>query len=249
MQNVLLKIAFDGTRYHGYQVQKNALSICEVIQDAMEKVLGERCDVKGSSRTDTGVHANGFCLSFIMKKDIPSRKIPLALNAHLPKDIRIMKAMYVEDDFHARYASTAKRYIYRIRNHSIDSPINGRYECRVSTPLDVEKMQHAAKHLVGKHDFTSFMSLGNKPIDTVREIYSFTVIKENENIIFTVTANGYLYNMVRIMIGTLVEIGASRMDKDEIPKILQSKDRSKAGDTLAAKGLFLDKVFYEGIDI
>ena len=244
MQNTLLTMAFNGKHYHGYQVQKNAITICEVLQKAIQKVYGEKLDIKGCSRTDSGVHANGYCVNFFASKNIPEKKIPLALNAHLPYDIRVLSAKYVDEDFHARYSSIAKRYVYKIRNSSIASPFTDDFEYRVGYKLDVEKMEYASKHFIGKHDFAGFMSDGSDIEDTVREVYDFTVVKENDLILFTVTANGYLYNMVRIMVGTLIEVGSNRMDRDYIKEILIAKNRKLAGDTISAKGLFLDKVFY-----
>ncbi|MEG2769881.1 MAG: tRNA pseudouridine(38-40) synthase TruA, partial [Oscillospiraceae bacterium] len=240
---------FDGTAYHGFQMQQNALSICQVVQDAIEKVLGVRQDIKPCSRTDTGVHANGFCFSMFMEKNIPCEKLPLALNVYLPRDIRVLKAEKVADDFHARYSSLGKRYIYKVKIANIDTPFDDKYVYRMYKPLDVKAMEQSAKFLVGSHDFASFMSAGSKIVDSVREIYRFTVCQKDDIIYFTVSANGFLYNQMRIMVGTLIEVGTHRMEIAKVGEILCGKNRSLAGDKIPAKGLFLDKVFYNTKDI
>lgn len=242
--NVLVTLAFDGTNYHGFQVQKNGQSICQAFQDGLEKVFGIRSDVKGCSRTDSGVHALGFRLNFHIQTKIPLEKIPLALNQVLPPDIRVIKAEQVAEEFHARYSAHSKEYLYRIRNSNIDSPFDKPYYWRCTYPLNIEKMQQAAQLLVGTHDFAAFMSAGSKIINTVRTIYRFDVTKEEDMLYCTVNANGYLYNMVRIMCGTLVEIGMGKLPIEQIRTALQSKQRKDAGITLPPQGLFLNQVYY-----
>lgn len=248
-QNFLLFIAYKGTAYHGFQVQKNSLTVCEVFQDALQAVLGQRPDVKGCSRTDAGVHALEFGISFAADTRLAPGRLVLALNAHLPADVRALRGYCVPQGFHARYAAHTKTYHYRIRNSAVDSPFDGEYCCKIAQPqpLDIAAMNRAAALLVGKHDFMAFCSAGSKVAesgDTVRTITSCEVLRQGDCITIAVTADGYLYNMVRILAGTLVQVGAGKMQPDEMPGILQSRDRAKAGPTLPAKGLFLVKVDY-----
>ncbi|MDO5603470.1 MAG: tRNA pseudouridine(38-40) synthase TruA, partial [Oscillospiraceae bacterium] len=218
----------------------------EVLQDAMQKTLGERPDVKGCSRTDAGVHASGFCLSFFTKSHIPLLRLPLALNDSLPPDIRVFAAREVPENFHARYDADGKEYRYRIRTGSIDSPFDAPYTWRVNGKPDREKMQRAADACLGAHDFRSFMSRGSGAgEDTVRRVDFFQVEKEENVLTITIRADGYLYNMVRILVGTLVEIGMGRLPEDSMGRILKARDRAAAGPTAPAKGLCLTKVFYK----
>lgn len=244
MQHFLLTLAFKGTQYHGFQVQQNALSICTVLQNAMETVFGTRPDVKGSSRTDAGVHALGYGVSFFAPKPIAALKLPLALNRFLPADIKVQAAREVPQGFHARYSAVSKEYIYRIRNSAIESPFDADTAWRFSAPLDADAMAAAAQLAVGTHNFAAFMSAGSKIEDTVRTVHFFTVRREGDNITCHISADGYLYNMVRILVGTLVEAGLHRMRPEQMTQIIAGEDRAAAGDTTPAKGLFLYKVNY-----
>ena len=246
--NFLLTLAYDGTNYCGFQVQPNGRSVAAVFQDALEAVLGTRPDIKGCSRTDAGVHALGFRLNFHADTRIPPEKLPLALNQHLPPDIRVLAARVVPEDFHARYAAHTKTYLYRIHNSPIDSPFDEKYYTRVPRRLDTAKMNTAARRFVGKHDFLALCAAGSSAAahgDTVRTITACAVARHGDEVEITVTADGYLYNMVRILAGTLCEVGAGRMQPEAIPGILASRDRHKAGPTLPAKGLFLKSVEYD----
>ena len=211
-------------------------------------MLGSRPDIKGCSRTDAGVHALGFKLNFHADTRIPAAKLPLALNQHLPPEIRVLDAQVVPEDFHARYAAHTKTYLYRIHNHPIDSPFDAAYYTRVPRHLDEARMQAAAQQFVGRHDFLALCAAGSSAAahgDTVRTITDCHVTRKGDEIDIEVTADGYLYNMVRILAGTLCEAGAGRLDPAEIPAILESRDRSRAGPTLPAKGLFLKCVEYD----
>ena len=248
MQNFLLTLAYDGTNYCGFQVQPNGRSVAQTFQDALQAVRGSRPDIKGCSRTDAGVHALGFKLNFHADTRIPAAKLPLALNQHLPPDIRVLDAQVVPEDFHARYAAHTKTYLYRIHNHPIDSPFDAAYYTRVPRHLDEARMQAAAQQFVGRHDFLALCAAGSSAAahgDTVRTITDCHVTRKGDEIDIEVTADGYLYNMVRILAGTLCEAGAGRLDPAEIPAILESRDRSRAGPTLPAKGLFLKCVEYD----
>ena len=242
--NFLMEMAFLGTAYHGFQVQKNAVAVCEVLQDAMEKVFGSRPPVKGCSRTDAGVHARRYCVSFRQETEVPLKKMPLAINQHLPHDIRINWVRAVPEDFHARYSAVGKEYEYVYRNSGVDDPFRAGQYYRVYPHLDEKAMQAAGDVLVGKHDFLAFMSAGSDIEDTVRTITSLRVVRQEDCVSIYVAADGFLYNMVRIIAGTLLLAGQNKLEAAGMEKILLSKNRANAGDTMPAKGLFLNKVFY-----
>ena len=247
MQNFLLTLAYDGTNYCGFQVQPNGRSVAQTFQDALQAVLGSRPDIKGCSRTDAGVHALGFKLNFHADTRIPAAKLPLALNQHLPPDIRVLDAQVVPEDFHARYAAHTKTYLYRIHNHPIDSPFDAAYYTGcpgIWTKPECRRRRSSSC----RHDFLALCAAGSSTAahgDTVRTITDCHVTRKGDEIDIEVTADGYLYNMVRILAGTLCEAGAGRLDPAEIPAILESRDRSRAGPTLPAKGLFLKCVEYD----
>lgn len=243
----LLWIAYKGTNYGGFQVQPNAPTVCAAVQDAMQRVLGCRPDVKGCSRTDAGVHARRFALSFCYTGRVPVDKMVQAFNAYLPPDIRALEVQPVPEDFHARYAAHAKTYCYYILNAWVDDPFTFDTCYRVGAPLDVSAMQAAADRFVGTHDFLALCASGSSVAargDTVRTITRCTVEKTGKMVVITVTADGYLYNMARILAGTLVEAGLHKRTPDSIPALLASRDRRQAGQTLPAKGLFLEDVEY-----
>lgn len=243
--HVCITLQFNGTRYHGFQVQQNALSVCEVLQNAMERLYGARPPVKGCSRTDAGVHALAYCVSYAQSKPIDPFRLPLALNRFLPPDIRVLAAREVPQGFHARYSATRKEYQYRLHNSAVDDVFARDTSWRLATPLDLPAMQEAAQLLCGTNDYAAFMSAGSKIEDTVRTVFFFTLEKNGCDITFHICADGYLYNMVRILVGTLVEVGAHRMTVQGARAVLESKNRANAGDTAPAKGLFLYRVHYD----
>ena len=246
----LLWISYKGTNYAGFQVQPNAPTVCAVLQDAMQAALGQRPDVKGCSRTDAGVHARRFALSFCYTGKVPMEKFVPALNAHLPPDIRALAVQPVADDFHARYAAHAKTYYYYILNARVDDPFTFDTCYRVAAPLDLAAMQAAAQQFVGTHDFAALCASGSSAAahgDTARTITECNVVQSGNHFVISVTADGYLYNMVRILAGTLVEAGLHKRAPESIPALLASRDRRQAGQTLPAKGLFLEKVEYPGL--
>lgn len=250
--NILVTLSYKGTAYHGFQVQKNGVTVAQVFQDALEGLLGCRPDIKGCGRTDAGVHALKYALNFHAETAIPMEKLPLALNFRLPPDIRVRKAQIVPEDFHARYSAHQKTYCYRIWNTMVESPFEEPYTHRVPQPLDMEAMALAARMLEGTHDFLPFCSAGSSVAekgDTVRTLSACRVERQEERVSFTFTADGYLYNMVRILSGTLVEVGLGRMKPEDIPAIFEKKDRALAGPTLPAKGLFMVGVEYPGITL
>lgn len=245
--NILLDISYDGTNFCGFQVQKNGVSVCETLQNALEALFGARPDVKGCGRTDAGVHALHYALNFWAETSIPVEKLPLALNRHLPDAVRVNAARRVPEEFHARYSAHTKTYVYRIWNSPVESPFEAAYHHRISAPLDAAAMDAAAAGFVGTHDFLSLCSAGSSVAakgDTVRTITACKAQRQGPLVTVTVTADGYLYNMVRILAGTLAEAGRGALEPDAVPAILAGRDRSLAGPTLPAKGLFLKQVDY-----
>ena len=247
MKNFKFIISYDGSRYFGWERQPGRDTIQGKLEAVLTRMCGTDVQVIGAGRTDAGVHALGFMLNFHADTRIPAAKLPLALNQHLPPDIRVLAARVVPEDFHARYAAHTKTYLYRIHNHPIDSPFDAAYYTRMPKHLDEVRMQAAAQQFVGTHDFLALCAAGSSAAahgDTVRTITDCHVTRRGDEIDIEVTADGYLYNMVRILAGTLCEVGAGRMQPEQIPGILAGCDRSQAGPTLPAKGLFLKCVEY-----
>lgn len=244
MRNLLLEISYNGKNYHGWQVQSNAVTVQEKLQDAIECVFGERCDVKGCSRTDSGVHANSFYCNFKTEKGIVSEKIPEALNANLPNDISVKFCKEVSADFHARYDCKGKEYVYKIWNGKSRNPFLDKLCLYYKHKIDVELINKEAKDFIGKYDFSAFCSAGSSVEDKVREIYSFDVVRKGEEVLFIVKGNGFLYNMVRIMVGTLLDISSGKIEPGMIGEIIQSCNRNNAGFTVSPEGLYLNEVYY-----
>lgn len=244
MKRVLLKISYLGTAYHGWQVQPNGITVQEEMQNALEKMYKVRPNLTGCSRTDAGVHANEFYCHFDTNLDINERGIVLGLNALLPSDISVLDAKYVENDFHARYNAKGKNYIYRIYNSEIKNPFLADRTLHIARELDIEKMNEFCKRICGKHDFYGFSSSGRSVTDTIRTITECSVSKEGKEVILSVTADGFLYNMVRIITGTAIAVSDGLIDPKDTESIILSKDRDKAGATVAPWGLYLNKVFY-----
>ena len=241
MRNLLLTISYLGTRYHGFQVQDNAITVAEVLQDAMEKVMGSRDDIKGCSRTDSGVHAEEFCVSVKTECRIPCE--------NLPPDVSVKACREVPEDFHARYNSRGKRYEYRIHNAVYKDAFHYKSVLEHAYPLDVEMLNREAKDFIGTHDFSSFCAAKTSVTDMVRTIYDCGVYRQGEQVTFYVEGDGFLYNMVRIMVGTILAIGAGTIPRGSIPAIIEAKNRSRAGATAPAWGLYLCKVFYDENDL
>lgn len=242
---ILVKIAYDGTNYHGFQIQDDVVTVFGVFQEALLKILGHSTDIKGCSRTDSGVHAKCYYLSFETEKQLNIPRLPLALNANLPWDIRVLEARQVNDGFHARYDCKGKEYTYYIRNSHIDDPFTDKYYWRVPVILDADKMNEAAQYYVGSHDFRSFMAAKSKITDCNRTVYSASVERKGDMVIFKISADGYLYNMVRIMVGTLVNVGKGIWPAEKVEEIISACNREVAGSTAPAQGLFLTDVFYD----
>lgn len=245
LRNIQLIIEYDGTNYVGWQIQKNGISIQQVIQNAVYKVMGELVSLTASGRTDSGVHAYGQSANFFTTCTIPTDKIPLALNSNLPGDIRIIKAYEKDMKFHSRYNALGKIYEYKILNSLVGTALDRDRVWNISRELDKDKMEKVLKHFIGTYDFTAFSSVHSSVKDKVRTINGLDMTNiDNEFFIFTIEGTGFLYNMVRIIVGTIVDVGLGRLMPDDIPEIINSKDRKKAGKTAPAKGLYLKEVLY-----
>lgn len=249
MRNLLLTLRYDGTAYHGWQVQENAVTVQQTLQDAIEAVFGARLPVIGCSRTDAGVHAKMFCVNFRTDSAIPCERIPYALNAHLPDDVGVYACRQVPDDFHARYSCVSKRYRYVIRNSPFRDPFLVGRAAVVPFPLDEALMHAQAQAFVGTHDFASFAAAGGSVEDTVRTVRDASVRRDGKTVLFEVEADGFLYHMVRIMAGTLLDIAGGKLPRGCIPEILHALDRSRAGVTAPPQGLYLQSVQYDFQDV
>lgn len=235
---------FDGTAYHGFQRQKNGITVQECLEKAIDKITGESVIVTGCGRTDAGVHAKGYVANFYSRTKIPVSKLPLAINANLNEDIRVVKAKKVPPDFNARKSAIKKTYVYKIYNAPVSDVFLRNYAWFYPAYLDFEKMKRAAAHFLGEHDFSAFMAAGSPVKSTVRTITGLGVAKKGSLIEIKITANGFLYNMARIIAGTLVYCGNGKIDPDSIPDIIKSGQRVKAGVTAPPEGLTLEKVYY-----
>lgn len=236
--------AYDGTNYHGSQIQNNGETIEGVLKRELFSVLKEEINLIGASRTDAGVHARGNVYVFDTESRIPPEKFTYALNARLPEDIRIQQSEEVPPDFHPRHQDTVKTYEYRILNRHLPLPEYRLYAHFTYETLNLKKMQEACKYFTGEHDFASFCAAGSQVESTVRTIYDLHVQKEGELLTISITGNGFLYNMVRIIAGTLLKVGSGLIEPEDITKIIEGKDRRLAGPTAPAKGLTLVKIRY-----
>lgn len=243
-RNLLLKLQYDGTAYHGFQIQPKAITIQKVIEDTLCNITGEEIHINGCSRTDAGVHAVEYACSFMTAFPIPAERLPIVMNNKLPKDIKALSCTVVEDDFHARFDTKAKTYRYIINCKQNPDVFSRNYEWQIQRELDINAMMLACNYFIGEKDFTSFMTSGNNIKTAVRCIYNLQVKNENDKIVIYICANGYLYNMVRIITGTLVEVGLGRILPQDIEDIINARNREKAGPTAPPQGLALYKVEY-----
>lgn len=239
MKRVGLVVAYDGTRYCGWQTQPNGITVQGVLNDTLSELLGEKIETIGASRTDAGVHALGNVVVFDTSTRIPGEKISYALNQRLPEDIRIQMSEEVEPDFHPRYCDSEKTYEYRILNRQFPVPTERLYSYFYHYKLDVDKMREATSYLIGRHDFASFCGSGAQVKTTIRTVTGIEVFREGDMVTIRVSGTGFLYNMVRIISGTLIEIGNGQYPPERMQKILDAKDRSAAGPTAPAQGLTL----------
>lgn len=249
MPNFAMKIMYDGTAYHGWQRQNNAVTVQETVETALTAVTGEKISVCGCSRTDAGVHALEYILNFFSDTKIPPQNLVHAFNNTLrTDDIRAVGCFFVKDDFSARFSSLGKVYIYKIWNSRIQNPFALKYSWYMPKKLDFGAMKAAAGHFEGTHDFAGFMAQGGSQKTTVRTVRRCEVFEKyewDEQLAMEIEADAYLYNMVRIIAGTVAACGAGRINPDDIPAIINSRDRTKGGATAPACGLFLKKVLYD----
>lgn len=247
MKRVGLTISYDGTNYVGWQVQKNGLAVEEVINRCLRDLTGEEITIIGASRTDSGVHAKGNVAVFDTESRIPAEKFSFALNQRLPSDIRIQKSCLLPDDFHPRYQDQIiKTYEYCIENSRIEMPMYRFYSHHVLMPLDIEAMKKAATYIIGEHDFKSFCSMHTQVQTTVRTVYELNIRKDEDLIRIRITGNGFLYNMVRIIVGTLIKVGLHVYEPEHVKEIIEARDRKQAGPKVPAKGLTLVEIKYPG---
>lgn len=240
----LLTIAYDGSGYCGFQRQNNGISVQQVLTDAATELFGE-CKITGCSRTDSGVHALGFKATLECRgTSIPQEKVAIALNCRLPDDISVLSSVEVDEGFHPRYSVKSKEYRYVIHNSTVRDPFLRGRAYHFGRTLNVDKMNEAAQYLVGEHDFSSFMSSGSNIEDTVRKIYSCCVVKNGDTVTVCVKGNGFLYNMVRIIVGTLIEVSEGRIKPEAMKDIIEGCDRRLSGPTAPAEGLYLYNVEY-----
>ena len=246
MRNIAMRLRFDGGAYHGWQFQLNAVTVQETIEKALSETCGENIRVTGCSRTDAGVHALDYVMNFKSNTRIPAEKLPYALNYRLGGDISALEAWDAPENFNARFSAKGKRYIYLIHNAPHSDPFLRQYSWHYPYDLNFENMREAAKHFIGTHDFKGFMACGGQPKTTVRTIRvcSAEKIPDLKDVIkVTVEADAFLYNMVRIITGTLIYVGCGKIDKDDISEIIKSGDRKRGGVTAPPQGLFLKKVY------
>ena len=252
MRKILLTVAYNGRAYHGYQLQEELPTVALMLNRAVNSAFGFECNVTGCSRTDAGVHALGFCASVEPKNEsdsitVPIEKVPIAVNIKLPADISVLDAREVGADFHPRYDAVKKEYVYKIHASRIKNPF---YEGlvleygREISDKGLAEMNKAAKHFVGTHRFDAFMSQGSQIEDTERTVYDARVERNGDLVEFTVSANGFLYNMVRIMVGTLLRVECGKISPHQIPQIIKSRNRENAGFTAKPDGLYLKKICY-----
>lgn len=244
-RRVKLVIAYDGTNYCGWQIQNNGITVEEVLNHTLSDLLQEEITVIGASRTDSGVHALGNVAVFDTTSRIPPEKMAFAINQRLPKDIVIQESTEVSADWHPRYQNCSKTYEYQIINRRFPMPIGRQYGYFVYLPLDIGQMKQAADYLIGEHDFKSFASRRGQALTTVRTIYELDIRKEGDSIFIRICGNGFLYNMVRIIVGTLVKVGLHVYPPEHVGEILEAKNRDMAGPKAPAQGLTLVGIQYE----
>ena len=246
MRNLLLTLSYCGKNLHGWQIQDNALTVQEVFQNALYQIIHERPDIKGCSRTDSGVHANMYCVSMKIAHPITEDHLMMAMNRYLPDDVAVTDVRMVPDDFHARYSCKGKEYVYKVWNSRVRNPFLQDLVLHYRCEMDIEAIDREAQAFVGAHDFTSFCTLDKREKgDFTRTVKYFNIAREGDLVTFTVAADGFLYNMVRIMVGTLLAMNNGRIPFGTLPQIIEGENRKLAGPTAPSCGLYLNKVFYE----
>ncbi len=244
MRNLLLTLRYDGSTFHGWQIQPNGVTVQQELCNAFRNLSGKDENIIGCSRTDAGVHANMFCCNVRTECSIPAEKVPYALNFYLPPQISVYACEEVDFDFHARYDCKGKEYVYLIYNGKYRNPFYENKAMFYPYEIDAEMLNREAKAFIGTHDFSAFCSAGTDIEDKTREIFDCSVTRNGDLIEVKVSGNGFLYNMVRIIVGTLLDIQREKIEKGTIPQIIESRNRDNAGVTAVACGLYLNKVFY-----
>jgi len=246
LKNIALRLMYDGSRYHGWQIQKSEVTVAGTLQAALSQLCDHPVKIHGCGRTDAGVHAELYCANFKTSSAIPPDRFPLALNSLLPPDIAVQNAMQVSDEFDANISCIKKEYTYRIFNSRIRNPFYSSRAYFYPQNLDVDIMKAASQHFVGTHDFAALRSVGTKTKTTVRTVFWYE-IEKNENIVeFRACADGFLYNMARAMVGTLLYVSEGKIPPDALPNLLLQKNRSLAGPTAPPEGLYLTNIWYAG---
>ncbi len=246
MRNIALRLSYDGAAYHGWQTQARESTVQQTLERAVEKTVQHSVHVTGCGRTDAGVHALRYCANFRTSSSIPIDRIPLALNSRLPRDIAVQSAVEAPEDFNATTSCLKKEYLYKIHNSRIRDPFLDLHSCFWPGPLDEQVMAQAASAFVGTHDFAAVRSVGTQTRTTVRTVYWCRVRREGNSISITVCANGFLYNMVRAIVGTLVYASDGKISVSDIPGLLERGDRRLTGPTMPPQGLYMNRLWYDG---
>lgn len=246
MRNIALKLRYDGTAYHGWQVQKTDVSVAGTLDKALTKICGHPVGVTGCGRTDAGVHALRYCANFRTESAIPVDRLPLAVNSRLPADIAVTEAIEAPADFNAIGNCLKKEYVYKIMNTRIRDPFLQNRVCFYPAPLDIGKLERAGKAFEGRHDFVAVRSVGTETKTTVRTVFWCEARREDDLITVSVCADGFLYNMVRAIVGTMVYASHGKLEPEEIPALLETRDRRLTGPTMPPQGLYLSRVWYAG---
>ena len=246
IRNISLTLMYDGSHFHGWQMQENAVTVQGHLAEALQRILGHKVTIYGCSRTDCGVHANTFCCNFKTEKDTPCEKIKVGVNALIPESIAVLSAEEKEEGFNARFDCRGKEYVYKVWNSRVRNPFLSGRALHHPIPIDEKLLDRECKAFIGYHDFSAFCASGTEVIDKRRTVFDFSVSREGDLVIFKVKGDGFLYNMVRIMVGTLLDINSGKIPVNTLDDIILSKNRVRAGITAKACGLYLNKVFYDG---
>ena len=247
MRNIALKLMYNGTAYHGWQVQKNAVTVCETLQKALEKITGAPVHLTGCGRTDAGVHAERYIANFRTESRIPLERLPFAINTHTPEDIAVSEALEVADDFNAIGSCIQKEYVYQIYNSRIRDAFLEHRVCFYPQPLDFARLERAGRAFEGTHDFAAVRSVGTETRTTVRTVHWCRAERDGPLISIAVCADGFLYNMVRAIVGTMVYASYGKIEPEDIPALLATRDRRLTGPTMPPQGLYLNRVWYDGV--
>jgi len=246
MKNIAIRIMFDGSRYHGWQVQKSDTTVAGTLESVLSRLCEHPVKIHGCGRTDAGVHAELYCANFKTSSGIPTDRFPLAINSLLPDDISVQSAMQVHDDFDSNLSCIKKEYTYRIFNSRIRDPFFADRAYFYPQTLDLDVMRSAAEHFVGKHDFAAVRSVGTETKTTVRTVFWYEIEENGSLVEFRACADGFLYNMARAMVGTLLYVSEGKIAPDDLPHLLETKDRRLTGPTVPPNGLYLTRIWYDG---